>query len=254
MQYPVWVNQPAKFLYNGFWTTLDWLYPPYCAGCGNPGTLWCQECQSASTPIPLHSICDHCGQILPKNRTTCAACMDNPPQYAAMRSWATFTGPLRKAIHSLKYQQNMGLGILLAAPMSTLLDKLQWQVDIITAVPLSRQRITERGYNQSYLLARPIALTHRIPFIPQAIKRTRNTPSQVGLNAPERKINVADAFSANPEIVKNKSVLLIDDVATTGATLSASTQALLSAGAKHIYALTLARAVFKNSNSGGEQE
>ena len=165
-----------------------------------------------------------------------------------------FTGPLRKAIHSLKYQQNMGLGILLAAPMSTLLDKLQWQVDIITAVPLSRQRITERGYNQSYLLARPIALTHRIPFIPQAIKRTRNTPSQVGLNAPERKINVADAFSANPEIVKNKSVLLIDDVATTGATLSASTQALLSAGAKHIYALTLARAVFKNSNSGGEQE
>ncbi len=148
----------------------------------------------------------------------------------------------------------MGLGTLLAEPMSALLEHLQWQVDLITAVPLSRQRITERGYNQSYLLARPIALTHCIPFVPQAVKRTRNTPSQVGLNAPERRKNVTGAFSASPKFVKAKSVLLVDDVATTGATLTASTQALLAAGAKQVYALTLARAVFKNANSGGEKE
>lgn len=254
MLYPVWVLQPAKVLYYGFWTALDWLYPPYCAGCGNLGALWCQDCQNASHPIPLNDICNICGQILPKGSLTCTACRENPPQYTAMRSWATFTGPLRKAIHSLKYQQNMGLGTQLSAPMSALLDKLQWQVDLITAVPLSRQRITERGYNQSHLLARPIALTHYVPFVPQAVKRIRNTPSQVGLNAPERKKNVAGAFIANPKIVKNKSVLLIDDVATTGATLTASTQALLSAGAKNVYALTLARAVFNNSDSGGEKE
>ena len=254
MLYPTWVNQPAKVLYYGFWAALDWLYPPYCAGCGNPGALWCRDCYQSSHPIPLNSICNHCGQILPKGSSTCNTCRENPPQYTAMRSWATFTGPLRKAIHSLKYQQNMGLGTQLAAPMSELLYKLQWQVDLITAVPLSRKRITERGYNQSHLLARPIAFTHRVPFVPQAVKRTRNTPSQVGLNAPERKKNVEGAFSANPVIVYNKSVLLIDDAATTGATLTATTQALLSAGAKNVYALTLARAVFKNSDSGGETE
>ncbi len=251
---PSWSFQPAKFLYNGFWVALDWLYPPFCAGCGNPGALWCQDCQTASNPISLHAICAHCGQILPKAAIACAACRDHPPQYIAMRSWATFTGPLRKAIHSLKYQQNMGLGNQLAAPMIALLDELQWQVDLITAVPLSRQRIAERGYNQSYLLARPIAFHQRIPFLPQAVKRIRNTPSQVGLNASERKNNVTGAFTANPEIIKNKSVLLVDDVATTGSTLTACTQAILNAGAKNVYALTLARAVFKNSGSGGEKE
>ncbi len=254
MLYPAWVNQPVKVLYDGFWTALDWLYPPFCAGCGNPGALWCQDCQDASHLIPLQAICNHCGQILPKHNHVCTACRDNPPPYAAMRSWATFSGPLRKAIHSLKYQQNMGLGTQLAAPMSTLLDRLHWQIDLITAVPLSRQRVAERGYNQSYLLARPIALTHRIPFVPQAVKRTRNTPSQVGLNAPERKKNVDGAFRAAPKLVENKSVLLVDDVATTGATLAASTQALLSAGAIKVYAITLARAVFKNSDSGGEKQ
>jgi ComF family protein len=254
MLYPAWVNRPAKVLYSGFWSALDWLYPPYCAGCGSPGSLWCQDCQTASHPISLHAICSRCGQSLPKGRSICTACRDNPPQYTAMRSWATFTGPLRKAIHSLKYQQNMGLGIQLANHLNLLLDKLQWPVELITAVPLSRQRIAERGYNQSYLLARPIAFTHHIPFIPQAVKRIRNTPSQVGLNAPERKKNVDGAFTANPEIVKNRTVLLVDDVATTGATLAASTQALLSAGAENVYALTLARAVFNNSDSGGEIE
>lgn len=254
MLYPAWITQSAKFFYNGFWAALDWLYPPFCAGCGSLGSLWCQDCQTASQPIPLHSICNRCGQLLTKASPACATCRENPPHYTAMRSWATFTGPLRKAIHSLKYQQNMGLGTQLAAPMSALLNELQWPVDLITAVPLSRQRIAERGYNQSYLLARPIAFAHHTPFSPQAVKRTRNTPSQVGLNASERKNNVAGAFRANPELVKDKSVLLIDDVATTGATLTASTQALLNAGAAKVYALTLARAVFKNSDSGGEQE
>lgn len=254
MLYPAWVNQPAKVLYNGFWAALDWLYPPYCAGCGNPGALWCQDCQTASHPLPLHNICIRCGQILSKGSSTCAACRENPPQYTAMRSWATFTGPLRKAIHSLKYQQNMGLGTLLASHLSVMLDNLQWPVDVITAIPLSRQRIAERGYNQSYLLARPVAFTHGIPFIPRAVKRHRNTASQVGLNAAERKKNVDGAFSANPKFVNGKTVLLVDDVATTGATLSACTQALLSAGAENVYALTLARAVFNNSDSGGEKE
>ena len=254
MLYPVWVNQPAKVLYNGFWAALDWLYPPYCAGCGNPGALWCQDCQTASHPISLHTICDDCGQIMTQGRCICPACRGNPPQYAAMRIWATFTCPMRKAIHSLKYQQNMGLGIQLASHLNTLLEWLHLPVELINAVPLSRQRIAERGYNQSYLLARPIAFIHHIPFVPRTIKRTRNTLSQVGLNAPERKKNVAVPFSANPEIVKNKTGLLVDDIATTGVTLAASTQALLSAGAENVYALTLARAVFKNSDSGGEKE
>ncbi|MCD4674107.1 MAG: ComF family protein [Anaerolineaceae bacterium] len=251
MLYPKWVSQPTQILYQGFWAALDWLYPPFCAGCGKPGTLWCDECQNASNPISLNSICVHCGQVLPKEQRICAVCRKNPPPYTAMRSWATFSGPLRKAVHSLKYQQNMGLGIKLADHLISLLDQLNWSLDFITPVPLNSSRLAERGYNQSNLLARPIAFARQLPFVPGSINRTRNTASQVGLSATDRLENVTGAFEANRKIVDHKSVLLVDDVATTGATLAACTQALLSAGAEKVYAITLARAIFKNSDSGG---
>lgn len=117
------------------------------------------------------------------------------------------------------------------------------QFDIVIPVPLGRERLKERGYNQANLLAHPIALQVNRPFTPQALFRSRETGSQVGLNAQERKQNVKNAFQGRPSLVAGKRILLVDDVATTGATLSECSTALKQAGAEHVIALTLARAV-----------
>jgi ComF family protein len=123
------------------------------------------------------------------------------------------------------------------------LQTLGWQTDLITNVPLGKSRLKERGYNQVTVIARPLAMAMNLPLATQAIVRERETRSQVGLSAQERLTNVAGAFRALPNIVSGKSVLLVDDVATTGATLNACAAALRTAGAVRVYALTLARAL-----------
>jgi ComF family protein len=114
---------------------------------------------------------------------------------------------------------------------------------MVTPVPLSVARQAERGYNQASLLARPLALAASLPFQPQALRKIRETPSQVGLTVEQRRGNVRDAFQANPGMVSKKIVLVIDDVTTSGATFEACSWALFEAGARKVYGLTLARAV-----------
>lgn len=110
-------------------------------------------------------------------------------------------------------------------------------------VPLGKQRMKERGYNQVGLLAMPLAAIQGWRYSPQVLVRMRETRSQVGLSPMERKENISGAFRAVPVLAAGKVILLVDDVVTTGATLGACSEALIKAGAKHIYALTLARAL-----------
>jgi ComF family protein len=156
-----------------------------------------------------------------------------------------FDGQLREAIHRLKYQQDIALGDVFAQYLLLFLQDLQWKVDIIVPVPLSKMRLKDRGYNQSALLARPVALALGKPYRPGALERWRNTPSQVGLSKIERTVNVEGAFKAVDDIVKGKIVLLIDDVTTTGATIQAGSISLMEAEAQEVLGLTLARAVIK---------
>jgi len=165
-----------------------------------------------------------------------------------LRSWAIFSGPLRTAIHSLKYQRNIPLGIELADQLRIVYEKEKWAVDLVVPVPLSKKRKKERGFNQAKILAYPLAKKVGVPFDTECIKRIKETRSQVGLTIKERKFNVANAFSTDQIFVKSKRILLVDDVATTGATLNECAISLLQAGAKEVYALTLARAAGQNDN------
>ena len=114
---------------------------------------------------------------------------------------------------------------------------------MITPVPLGRKRLQERGYNQVALVARPLSYELGLRYAPNVLTKTRETRSQVGLNAQERRENVSKAYQADPLAMKRKSILLMDDVSTTGSTISACAEALLSAGAKEVYAITIARAL-----------
>jgi ComF family protein len=224
-----------------FWVFLDWLFPPVCAGCRRNGFRWCPDCQQQVKPVP-EPVCQICGQPLSRPGL-CAACIESHPPYEAKRSWVIFEGPIRHALHSLKYYRNVALGEVLARYLADYVRTLGWRVDLVVPVPLGRKRTTERGYNQAALLAQPLSIIQNWQYTPRAVYRIRETMSQVGLTAQERRENLAGAFRADPKRVAGKVVLLVDDIATTGATLAACSEALVKAGAKAVYALTLAKAL-----------
>ncbi len=170
-------------------------------------------------------------------------CREENPPYEKLRSWLVFEGPIRQALHKIKYRRNFSLGEALARQFSGYVSRLYWPVDLIVPVPLGKQRMSERGYNQVGLVAMPLAAILNLQYAPRAVVRSRETRTQVGLSISERKENVAGAFLADRNTVSGKKVLLLDDVATTGATISACASSLLEAGARSVHALTLARAL-----------
>jgi ComF family protein len=134
----------------------------------------------------------------------------------------------------------MALGEILSRPMISLFNDLKWKIDIITPVPLGIARLSQRGYNQAALLAKPLALGTNINYQPKALKKIRETVSQVGLSYRERRSNVIDAFNANKDTVQYKNILVVDDVTSSGATMEACSRALKNAGANEVYGITLA--------------
>lgn len=149
-----------------------------------------------------------------------------------------FKGPARELVYDLKYRNNKNLAPKLAAHMLAYVGS----PDVITWVPLARRKRWDRGYNQSRLLARTASAASSAPAV-RLLKRVRNTADQNRLTPEERRDNVKDAFAAvNPEKIEGKRILLIDDVYTTGATVSECAWILLAGGARSVDVLTLARA------------
>lgn len=163
---------------------------------------------------------------------------------AGSRAAALHTAPLREAIHALKYEDRPGLAAPLGRYLVAAFREEPWrscagEIDAVAPAPLHADRLRERGYNQSELLAAVLCDTCGLTLQPTWIERVRATRQQVGLNAAERQQNVAAAFRAS-SAVAGKTLLVVDDVYTTGATLRACAEAALAAGAVKVYALTLA--------------
>ncbi|MBL8056938.1 MAG: ComF family protein [Anaerolineales bacterium] len=155
---------------------------------------------------------------------------------------AFFEGPLQGALHQLKYRRDVILADTLARWLAQSWDPAALPGDLVVPVPLSAQRLRERGYNQAGLLARGFADLCGLACRPEALRKTRHTASQVGLSAEARQTNVRQAFDAQPAAVAGRAVILLDDVCTTGATLVAGAEALAAAGARSVWGFTLGRA------------
>lgn len=211
------------------------------------GWRWCPDCQ-ARVPRIDKPFCAKCG-IPTKGADLCDRCRSNPPAYRMMRSWAVFDSPIQNGLHTMKYRRNIGLGEAIALQMTDFVRSLHWQLDILIPVPLGKKRLKERGYNQVALVARPLAYQLQLRYEPDTLWKTRETRSQVGLTVSQRSENVQNAYQADSKVVRDKSVLIMDDVATTGSTISACTMALHSAGAQEVYVLTIARALPHHSLS-----
>jgi ComF family protein len=238
---PLDLLQPRRWL-EAF---LDVLFPPQCAGCGSLGAVWCQTCQSQVQRL-APPFCARCGLPLRSGSYVCRPCADRPAGLIA-RSYAWYQPPFESAVLRLKYRRDLRLADVLAGWLEDVYRREAWRADVVTAVPLSPARLAQRGYNQASLLGQALGKRVDIPFEDRLLRRTRETGSQVGLNADERKRNVAGAFAADSARGAGRVVLLVDDLFTTGSTLEACAQALTKVGAETVYGLTLGRAGHKST-------
>ncbi len=230
----------VKRLANNF---LNFVFPPVCANCKKPGALICANCLQ-TIPWLKEPICSHCGRVVSRPMSRCSACLRNPlfpvQQVCAATLFAT---PIPDMIHQMKYNGAFALAEPLANIMVEAWQRWQMPVSLVIGVPLHPDREKKRGYNQSDLLVTHFCKRLNLEDGRHALQRVRNTPPQVGLNMNDRQSNVSNAFEADRAKVAGKSVLLVDDVCTTGNTLKASAEALLDAGAKRVSGYCLARAL-----------
>ena len=201
------------------WLT-DLVFPPQCGGCGRVDFRWCETCFDDLQAIPV--------------------LFEDRPQEGLDGAGASglYEGMLKRAVQAFKYNGAVELAAPLAERLTVTLEQLDWAFDFIAPVPLSSNRLAERGYNQADLLGQRVAERMNIHYRPDALRRERDTEQQARLNIQQRVDNVKDAFAAAD--AANQSVLLIDDVVTTGATLKACAESLGNAGAADVYAIAVA--------------
>jgi len=212
------------------------LYPPRCAACGAPGEPFCATCAEAI--LPAGPGCPRCGR--PGRAAVCGACLLRPPAFQGLQAGGLFGGPLADAIHALKYGDRPALSRPLGRWLASRVELPPgaW----VVAVPLGRQRRLARGYDQAARLAGQLARDAGARRLDGALRRTRETPPQVGRSRADRAANVAGAFAADPGRVAGRDLVLVDDVVTTGATADAAARALRDAGARSVTVVALARA------------
>ncbi len=220
---------------------LNLLFPPTCAVCKQVGSVLCERCLQG-LPRLSDRVCGWCGRAVKRPFSLCAACQKRPFPLQTIHATFQYVSPVKELIHKLKYENTFALAAPLGQAMAAALSLPEGAITAVVPVPLHPKREQKRGYNQSMLLAQQLCDQHAIPLIPDALRRVRFTRPQIELGADQRQQNVQQAFAATPTLVFGQHILLIDDVCTTGATLSACAEALLDAGAASVSAYCLARA------------
>lgn len=221
---------------------LDLLFPQRCLGCGKAGILICPSCQS-SLPILAPPLCPLCGR--PQlSGILCPSCIRWQAEIDGIRSPFRFDGVTRQAIHQLKYRNLRTLATPLARLLNNYLAGHPVPGDVLVPVPLHPKRLKERGYNQSALLASELGKLTNLPIMEDCLVRRQHTsPQAKTATVEERRSNVSEAFVCRSDGLRNRQVILIDDVATSGATLNACAQALKASGATSVWGLVMAREI-----------
>jgi ComF family protein len=185
---------------------LDLIFPARCGGCGHYGSAWCATCAAGLRPAAV-------------------SLLAGIPLVAAGR----LEGPLQEAIHTYKYRPRPQLASNLAQPLSRAILAADASLSALTFVPLHPQRRRERGFNQAERLAAELSRALGVPLL-GGLARVRPTPAQVGLSQGERRANLAGAFRWTASQAPPRGLGLVDDVCTTGATLTAAAEAVADAG------------------------
>ncbi|MEI5688767.1 ComF family protein [Sphingomonas kyungheensis] len=239
-----------RMISAGIATVVAALLPPRCPGCGTPVAadhLFCGGCWGELRWL-TPPWCATCNRPLPEERgaEVCKRCRIDPPRHAGIRAAVVYGAIARRLALKLKYGGRIGIAATMAARMAAIVPP---GVDLLVPVPLHRWRLWQRGYNQAALIAAAIHRRTAIPHDPFALRRRRATVPLRSLGRSQRRAAVAGAFAVpDPTRIAGRSIALVDDVYTSGATAAACTQVLLAAGASAVTIVCWARVV----GSGGD--
>ncbi len=237
--------------FSGLKRILFWLFkqlfPPACPLCSRTlpidwSDIFCADCLAGFRPVP-EAHCPRCALPFAGAATTphlCGRCTSQPPAYVRIYSVGLYEQSVRRAIHQFKFNQKISLD----RPLGTLLEQAidaDLELDLVIPVPLHRKRLQQRSYNQALLLAREFARIRKLNVATDLLIKVRETPPQQGLTAREREKNLQGSFELQAGI-NGKRVLLVDDVMTTGATVSACSRLLMAGGAAAVSVGVIGRA------------
>lgn len=228
---------------------LDIIYPRYCLECNKnlqatENFYLCPECINQIEFIKQADTCPKCGMDLGPytgGQTLCRDCYVRQPRFDRAVAVARYQGVMRDVILKFKYHRDKPLAVPLSNLLAKTADYLREKTDVMLPVPLSRTRLKQRGFNQSELLATRVSNILKIPLVVDNLVKTKETPDQAGLDGPTRRENLKEAFTVKrPDEIKDKNILLIDDVVTTDTTTSEISKTLKNNKAKQVFVLSLA--------------
>ena len=217
---------------------LDLFLPEHCVVCKREGAYLCADGCADGLARLDRPYCFLCAG--PRVPQLCDGCRRSAPAFDSVRAPYEFRAGARRMVHDLKYRQIRIAAPYIAHLLAEYLERNPYPIDAYCVVPLHPRRERSRGFNQSELIARELSRITGIPM-DDALRRTRDTPPQVSMESPaDRRKNIADAFEC-PADVSGHRYMLIDDVVTTGSTMSDCAQALKDAGAANVWGLAFAR-------------
>ena len=246
--------EKTRGLSRFFDIAVEGLFSPECVHCGNErdakGTFLCSPCRGAIRYI-RDPLCDFCGQPgeidypYPHDEFVCGLCQVQPYAFKRARSLGHYETALKSLIRTLKYREQTGV----IGEIRPLLQAWfqgageDYRGYTVVQAPLHSDKMKERGFDQTYLIAREAARALSVPLQADCLIRVRATPPQAGLERSQRAANVKNAFAVtSPEQVAGKNILLVDDVFTTGSTINEAAKVLKRSGAGRVEVFTLARA------------
>lgn len=237
------MGRMIKFLWRHL---LALIYPDFCLLCDRAlphgkGEVLCEDCQRA-VPILSDNLCEICGKPrMDLDKSRCLDCRRRVHFFEEGRALWPYEDKVKAAVKAYKYNNRREMGPLFAKAMAKVYNEhMDWPVDMVIPVPLHPKKERARGFSQTGLMADIFKRETGLPLEASALKRHKATKAQEGLSEKERLANVIHAFEAAPDKVRGHTILLIDDVYTTGATLDGCAKALIDAGAKKVYFMTVA--------------
>ena len=231
---------------NWIYNNLFRLVNSTCPLCGSKSRSRESLCTGCQADIQsAEPVCRRCAVPLnPTDGLECGACQKDPPLYRSVYCFAPYAAPLDRLILQFKFQQKLYIGKKLGALMAQdIMSRQLPQPDVLLPIPLHSRRLRQRGYNQALELARPIATELGVSLDFNNCVRTKETTEQIGLSAKLRRSNLKGAFELKDNF-QGKRVAIVDDVMTTGSTVSELSRQLLQAGATSVDVWVCARAVF----------